>query len=317
MVHPHKILSAVRVEDWDDVRWLATKLPGWLYRGQREESWQLETSLERACRDIVPGHTLAEVERQLVIDFQRAAHNYLAKVPDEDDWSGWLALMQHHGGPTRLLDFTRSIYVASFFALDDSAEGNPAIWAVNGGMIRAFLENQLKGPEDKPVRVPNSVIGGKILNDLCEGRMEIRSGYAATTVQPFFLDQRISIQQGLVFCGLNMEHSFEANLFGMFDQTPEEMHTHIRFGHFVNVRDDRTLDVLRRSPVVKMILNKRMRGRAMSDLLRMNISHRTLFPGLDGFTRSLKHTAYMYTLGANAESAAAQARQAASSAPAP
>jgi hypothetical protein len=38
--------------------------------------------------------------------------------------------MQHHGAPTRLLDFTYSIYVAAYFALE-SADADAAVWAVN------------------------------------------------------------------------------------------------------------------------------------------------------------------------------------------
>ena len=59
----------------------------------------------------------AAVEIRLSREFRRAYHDYATHIPSQGSVIEWLALMQHHGAPTRLLDFSYSVYVAAYFPL--------------------------------------------------------------------------------------------------------------------------------------------------------------------------------------------------------
>src|SRR5688572_12019320 len=121
----------VKPDSWEAVRTLAKYLIRWGFRGQEDANWGLETTLHRGASQFgFPLEFLSKREAIIIEQFQRRAHHYLNHLPKEDQWLDWLALIQHYGGPTRLLDFSHSVYVGAFFAVEKASEDS-VIWGIN------------------------------------------------------------------------------------------------------------------------------------------------------------------------------------------
>jgi hypothetical protein len=86
-------------------------------------------------------------EQSLFDIFCREARAYLTLLPS-DKWE-WLSIAQHHGLPTRLLDWTHNILVALYFAV----EANPAA----DGVLFA-LRSITKASERVRERSPFSIV---------------------------------------------------------------------------------------------------------------------------------------------------------------
>jgi hypothetical protein len=103
-----------------------------LYRGVRDASFELIPKIGRYKKFFSSDHTEGELNRaqeELMILrlFKERAIPHLDFVP-ENDWV-WLAIGQHHGLPTRLLDWTRNPLVAAYFAVREEHSGDSAIYA--------------------------------------------------------------------------------------------------------------------------------------------------------------------------------------------
>src|SRR5438876_29628 len=101
----------------------------WIFRGQRQYEWRLVPRIDRArfkkYRDKVKWNR-AHHERRLLIDFRKGAWPH-SKLEQERHWE-WLAIAQHYGLATRLLDWTRNPLAALYFAVEKKSESDSAVW---------------------------------------------------------------------------------------------------------------------------------------------------------------------------------------------
>lgn len=98
--------------------------PSNLFRGQRED-WSLLPKLARLYNDNRLKWTFLETERRMLEQFARQARVYVPN--DQTDWD-WLALAQHHGMATRMLDWTENPLLALWFAVQkESKDGRPGV----------------------------------------------------------------------------------------------------------------------------------------------------------------------------------------------
>jgi hypothetical protein len=254
------------VSSWKELRDVLEDLAsaGWAFRGHSDAGWPLESSLTRYLTTFggAPDKWLAR-ETKILKTFKRKAHLLLSGTPESDETLEWLALMQHHGAPTRLLDFTWSPYVAAFFALE-RATNDAAIWAISSGRsvpnFRGFhiskLLNQILGldrPEAVTPRHPR-----KFEEPAAGGVRTKRERYPPAMMgEPVLMNQRMTTQAGtFVIPTMRVDAPLES--------------------------------IVPASSIFKVrLLTKSLRRETMDRLYNMNINNATLFPGIDGLARSL------------------------------
>lgn len=100
-----------------------------IYHGSSAAHHPLLTTLDR-LGGTQPPHTKAHLESHILRNFARYSRPNLPSDPT-NDWE-LLVIAQHHGAPTRLLDWSYSPLVAAHFATCKAEEGQPcAIWRLD------------------------------------------------------------------------------------------------------------------------------------------------------------------------------------------
>ena len=98
-----------------------------VYRGASDADAPLLTSLDRLGGG--KPHAKADLESHILRNFIRYSRPFLGREP-ANDWEH-LVSAQHHGAPTRLLDWTYSPLVAAFFATRSGGDRDRVIWRLD------------------------------------------------------------------------------------------------------------------------------------------------------------------------------------------
>jgi hypothetical protein len=259
-------VTEVRVNNWDELnselfreswnRRIGRFRGPYLYRGMLDCTWDLQTSLMRL------GGSYADLERPALRNFRKYAHTEAAA--GQSEWH-WLAVAQHYGLPTRLLDWTYSPHVAAHFATEDVSQFHVdgVVWVVDFiGIHQRLLPRELLQILKRHYAVAFS---GAMLDEYATDLEKLdeqtaQSGHPCVLfVEPPSLNQRIVNQAAFL--------SLMSPAIARLD----------------HLLDEQCADLYR-----KIIIPASVKLEIRDKLDMMNINERMIYPGLEGISKWLK-----------------------------
>lgn len=222
-----------------------------VYRGLSDYSYELKSSLMRL------GGPFTKLEKHLLRNFIKYARRN--NLPGESLWNG-LALAQHHGLPTRLIDWTYSPLIALHFATSSLQKFNTdgVIWCVNYVKTNQYLPKPL---HDVLIEEGSNVFTPTMLDKVCDSLKSLENLQSFPFnlfLEPPSLDERIVNQHALFSLMSDSAYSF---------------------GHW-----------LHENPGIhfRIRIPSGLKWEIRDKLDQANITERVLFPGLDGLSKWLK-----------------------------
>lgn len=229
-----------------------------VYRGAASRSWPLLTSLDQLSGAGQP-HNKAELEEHILRNFIRYSRPHFSSPP-ANDWEILIAA-QHHGLPTRLLDWTYSPLVAAHFAtiraLEDS---DPVIWRLDWKRVHACFNLP---PLALRIEDLERMFGGESAFtpwSLASARDGRERHAFACMIDPPSINPRIVVQAATFTLCSDKSRSFESFL----------------EAHGVG------------GALTKFVIPARLVGRFRDQLDLVGMDERRLFPDLDGVADQMR-----------------------------
>jgi hypothetical protein len=259
-------IETIEIKRWDDLEenvfrdwWpeLNRHRTKRVFRGLTESAFALSTTLQRM------GGSSRELEPKLLRQFKKYAHQDVTNC--RSDWH-WLTLAQHHGLPTRFLDWTNSPFVGLHFATADwpSSRTDGALWALDFTEVKQLLPNTLRNRlDDLGVKVftteelADVAPSLPVLEEL--SKKELNNQDFMIVFEPPSLDGRIVNQ----YAALTAMSRAETDTGGWLDGQEKIVCQKLIIPHCLKPEIRERLDMI-------------------------NITERVLFPGLDGLSVWLK-----------------------------
>ena len=226
------------------------------FRGHSDVNWMLKPTLLRYIgEEDITEDTALELEAKALNEFKSHAHLHLA--PNEfsltKDTISWWTVMQHHGAPTRLLNWTRSIYTAAYFAVTDHLDADGAIWVVHANTVHTKMREHY-----------GDVTFPKTENEIQKNFLEAEAPPLLLFTDRLSKSERMITQQGFF--------SVSRNVLSDHGQIIERL-----------FRKQSSKELFR-----KLVIPQGLNKIFLKKLRSMNITANSIFPGLDGLGRTVQ-----------------------------
>lgn len=264
-------------------------LDQFVFRGHADSNWELKTPLFRCVEkyhhpkstDLLYAHLY---EQEMIKEFKKKYNLYEKNnIPSDLDYIAWLSIMQHYGAPTRMIDFSHSLFIALYFAVYESFSKESTIWCLN--QITCRFQHDFFKSED--VINTDSIIynyANKVIFD--NSRKPEKHLYL---VEPPITNKRISFQQGL-FAIPEMEClTLIDNLSSiLLSSTPRE----VDIEELIREGEENEGFNGTKYLIIEIRIPSKFRYDIIHMLRQMNITTELIYPGLEGFAKSLKYPHY-------------------------
>ena len=279
-----------QMEHWNDIFRLNQRfMSNFVFRGQGNAEWPLSTSLARMVSNHHPNYTdkvvPASYEQRMMDEFKWKYPSYeKGRIPDDNESIEWLSLMQHYGSPTRMLDFSQSMYVALFMAIDGSFFPTSAIWSINKHVLNEKVILKYNSQKNQKIARRDEIEryiyeeATSAIND----HFLPQEPYLYLT-RPHLANERINRQQGLFIIPSSIEVGFENILKEYYDGDPN---LNMDFESLAGLTAQNSCGQQMVS-VLKIEIPKVLKYEISNLLRQMNITSETMYPGLDGLARSM------------------------------
>lgn len=243
----------------------------YVWRGLKDADYMLHSSLERRLRLSGLDRTaekLAEAEMRLL----KAARE--ARLGDGRSDAELLAILQHAGASTALLDVTPDPFVALFFATEPVGAQQPcALVAIKvpGDTLGEQAGHTYSGPLPNDRALP--------IYERLRGALKLPDGHAAPILwEAPFVDDRMRAQRGMFLATTIGAEPSDLASFALSLDSPSDERSHVK--NLV----ERSRGNYKRPTVVVFYISKKMRGQVTDELdRRFGYRTETIYPDLNGF----------------------------------
>ncbi len=273
--------DAGEIKDINQVIKVATTLSMSWFRGHPEKYGNLTPKIFRS-EYIQKIAVKSDTESSVIDEFKRVAPALTQNIPNQDDHCSWLFLMQHHGTPTRLLDWTENALVALYFAVRNFSDGKDGeLWA-----MYPYSLNE-KGYQCRAIATKSN----KILQYLAE------EPYLAIIPVSDNQERQEKLAKEI---GLDKIPPYPLALYPTmnFSRMVAQLST---FTIHPILRQGNTIPdlITEKKYLVRYVIPQHCKLNLINDLKSLGISRRTLFPDIDGLSHTIMETLFHTPLGYN------------------